>query len=634
MATDQNIKKQARPSSGRSEAVVSAFSKAREAFSVTYSLQGARWILASADLDQVDRYMKFYCLPEIIARLLCIRGVPFQSVDEFLNPSLREHFPDPSSLAGMDAAASDLASAIKAGRKIGIFADFDVDGSTSAALLVRFLRHCGIDAPVYIPDRLTEGYGPNIEAFKKLREQGITHLLVADCGVTSFDVMDEARKIGLHVTILDHHEPEADLPSADHIIDPKRPDCASGLSMLSACGVCFMLCVATNTLLRERGYYKHKDLREPVLKNFLELVAISTICDMVPLTAANRLLVRSGMAVLNRRTNPGLKALMEVAKLEGVPGVTDVGFAIGPRINAGSRVHRSDLGARLMATDNPEEAMAIALELDECNKKRRAMQAQMFKEAAQKVEGDASDAQSETHMICVDGEDWHPGLSGLVAGQLKERFGQPACVVVWGPDGRGGIEGKGSGRSIPGVNMASAFIDARREGLLLKGGGHAMAGGFTIAPEHYEAFQAFMEDHVTRQLTGEDVSILEREIDVVASVRGITPQVVHLLEDQVGPFGEGFREPLFALPNIRVHSADPVGRDHVRALISDWEGGPRIKCVAFRSAELPLGRALLDAAGGRMPLHLAGYLKLNVWQGRESAEMHIVDAARLTGAAE
>ena len=591
-------------------------------FEVENSLMKNRWVVAPAEQDIIDRIAHQHGLPEIIARLLAARQVKPDEVEAFLYPRLARDFPDPFSLAGMPDLADFIVRAITDGRKIAVFGDFDVDGATSAAVLVRFFRSLGIQTPFYIPDRMAEGYGPNINALRKLENEGADIVILADCGITAHDVIAQARNIGLDIVVLDHHEPEGELPEATHIVNPKRHDDTSGLTMLAACGVSFLTCVAINARLRESGYYARKNIAEPSVKSWLDIVALGTVCDMVPLTGVNRLFVRQGLALMNERQNPGIKALLDVAKVNGLPSPYTLGFALGPRINAGGRVHQADLGARLLITDDAEEAKNIAWTLNDCNDKRKDIERAMIAEATGMVEARALD---KNPIIIVGSEAWHPGLAGLVAGRIKEKYGKSAVVITYAPGEGGRPEGRGSGRSVPGINMAAAFQDARAAGLLLKGGGHAMAGGFTLLPEQEDAFKVFLMDHIERQAAGQ-ASLAETLIDGILSVRGTQLDFVKLIHDHMGPFGQGHVEPLFALSTVRVHMADIVGADHVRCQVSDWEGGARLKAVAFRSADTDLGRVLLDRGRGQ-PVHLAGHLKINEWQGRESVEMHIQDGA-------
>lgn len=589
---------------------------------VSRSLAEARWVMAQAPEDLVARIARGHDLPEAVARLLAARHVPPEEVEGFLHPRLSAHFPSPFTLAGMEAMAEDLAQAIMDGRNIAVFGDFDVDGATSAAILVRFFRHLGREVPFYIPDRLKEGYGPNENALRILKDKGAEIVMMCDCGITAFDVIAAGRDLGLSITVLDHHEAEETLPPAAHVINPKRRDDTSGLGMLAACGVTFMACVAINAKLRAAGFYDRDGRTEPPLKDWLDIVALGTVCDMVPLIGVNRLLVRAGFARMAQRGNPGIAALCDVAKVSGDPDAYHAGFVIGPRINAGSRVHRADLGAQILSTDDPEDARNIAWTLNDCNDQRKEIQEEMTAHAERLV---AEQGMEDAPLIMVGHEDWHPGLSGLVAGRLKEKYGRPAVVVTYAPGEGGRLEGRGSGRSVPGINMGAAFIDARKAGLLRKGGGHAMAAGFTVDPAQLEPLRAFLADHLTRQCGGMAL-VTETEIDGVLSVRGATPDFVRLLSDSVGPFGQGHPEPLFVLPQLRLHQVDVVGKDHVRCTVSDWEGGPRMKAMAFRAADTPLGAALLTQGRGR-PFHLAGHLKRDTWNGQDRVELHIQDAA-------
>jgi single-stranded-DNA-specific exonuclease len=586
------------------------------------SLNKARLILPDTDITAVEHLARQNDLPEIVARLLVQRGIKPEAAQAFLHPTLKDHFPDPFSLRGMDALATEMADAIKAGRKFAIFGDFDVDGATSSSLLYRFLKACGIDAPIYIPGRLTEGYGPNEDALLSLKNQGAEIVFLLDCGTTAFDIVASGRAMGLDIIILDHHEAEDELPDANHIINPKRKDDVSGLDVLAAVGVTFLTCVAINNKLRANGFYEGRS--EAPLKEWIDIVALGTVCDMVPLTGVNRLLVRHGFNMMERTTNTGLKALIDVAKISGAITPYHAGFVLGPRINAGSRVHKSDLGAKMLASDDPEESQNIAWTLNDCNDKRKAIQTEMERTALDMVEQDGLD---EHPIIFVADESFHAGLSGLVAGRLKEKYGKPACVVTYAETPEGVREGRGSGRSVSGIHVAQAFIDARNAGLILKGGGHAMAGGFTVEPDKIDAFRDFLYDHIRKQAESGEINV-DVEIDAILSVRGAKPAFIKMIHEHVGPFGQEFPEPLFLLQNVRLNSVDVVGESHIRCMVSDWEGGSRMKAMAFRAVGTPLGDALLK--GGSAPFNLAGHLKIDNWTGTEKTELHIRDAALLT----
>lgn len=587
---------------------------------VKESLKKARWVFPETSANDVERIARSHNLPEFVARLLALRGVEQEGVQGFLYPTLREHFPDPFAMAGMRALAEDVADAIQNNVPIGVFADFDVDGATSSAILKRFFRYLGQDVPVYIPDRLAEGYGPSREAFAALKERGAEFILICDCGITAFESVKAGREMGLKLAILDHHEPEDTLPEAQHVIDPKRKDDTSGLDMLAACGVAFMTCVAVNSVLRERGYYKEA-IEEPPLKRWMDIVALGTVCDMVPLRGVNRLFVRAGFEQMGMMSNPGIKALCEVGNINEAPTPAHAGWSLGPRINAGSRVHRSDLGSLLLSTDDIEEARSIAWTLEDCNKERKAIQSSMMDEAIRKVEEESLD---QDPIIIVGDVQWHPGLSGLVAGRIKERYGKPAICVTYTENPLGIVEGRGSGRSVPGFSMAQAFIDARNLGLLVKGGGHAMAGGFTIIPDRLPEFRAFLMEHARVQMAAHDPTPVI-QIDAIATVAGARADMVKLVTQNVGPFGVGNPEPVFVLSHVRVWQADVLKDKHIRVMLSDWEGTGRMKAMLFSGVGTALGDALMSQRNH--PFHLAGQFQINIWQGRESVEFHITDGA-------
>jgi single-stranded-DNA-specific exonuclease len=592
----------------------------RTATDISDSLSNAKWVMVDADQDKVEIMMRRYDLPEFIARLLVSREISIDDVETFLKPSLAKNFPDPFSLKDMDKASEELAKAISQGKGIGIFADFDVDGATSTGILVRFFKEIGLDVPFYIPDRLEEGYGPNVNALQKLKEQGAEYVLICDCGTTSFEVIEQGKALGLKIFILDHHESEDKLPIADYIINPKRKDDDSNLDMLAACGVAFMLCVAVNNKLRSLSFYKEKGLKEPSLKDLMDLLALGTICDMVPLKGPNRLFVKTGFKQMGKLENEGIKALAYVSGVNEPLNVYHAGFVLGPRINAGSRIHKADLGAKILSTYDYEEAKNIAFTLNDCNAKRKDIEQDMYRQATELIE----EKELYNHSLIIVGDEaWHPGLSGLVAGRIKEKYGKPTCVITFAKDDLGNLEGRGSGRSIKGINMGAIFIDAKNEGLLIKGGGHAMAAGFTIAPDKIEQFSHFVFEHANKQLEGQS-AVSETQIDGLLSVNGAKLDFIKQIHEQVGPFGQENPEPLFLLSNVRLHMVDIVGKDHIKMMISDWEGGTRIKAIAFRAKDTALGEAFLKH-GNNEPFHIIGHFKVNVWNDRESVELQIRD---------
>ena len=581
------------------------------------SLMKSRWVMADVDFDEVTKISQKFQIPEIISRLLISREIREDKIEAFLNPTLARDFPDPSSMKDVDELSEYLAQAIIDKKPIGVFGDFDVDGATSSAVLKRFFRHYGMDVPIYIPDRMVEGYGPNIEALKKLKEQGCEIVLICDCGITSNEIIKQGKDLGLEIAILDHHEPDnsAGLPPADFVVDPKRADDKSGLGILAAVGVVFMVCVATNAKLREKGF------QDASLKEMLDIVALGTVCDMVPLLGVNRMLVRAGFAQFMRSNNVGIKALMEVAGIDGGINSYHCGFVLGPRINAGSRVHKAELGAILLGTEDAEEAQNIAWILNDCNDKRKEIQKQMMERAIKQIDDRRLDKKS---VIFVRDEKGHTGLSGLVAGRLKEQYKKPSIVVAFVKNGEGVVEGRGSGRCVAGVNLAAAFLEAKNAGILIKGGGHAMAGGFTIAPDKLDEFEEFMYDNISKQLENKDISV-ETVIDSMITVNGVKLEFIKMIYDKFGPFGQGHQEPLFLLSNVKISGVGVVGTNHVKCFVSDWEGGASMKAVAFGAMDNDLGEAMMKNKSLRQ-MDLVGNFKINKWQGRENIEFHIVDA--------
>jgi single-stranded-DNA-specific exonuclease len=581
----------------------------------------ARWVFPNVNDNEVENFMKAHQLPEFIARLLVSRHVTPDRVQSFLYPKLATDFPNPFAVKDMGLCAEFLADAIESDKKFSAFCDFDVDGSTSAALLKKFFRHLGLDIPLYIPDRFVEGYGPNAKSLSILKEQGADIVLMADCGTTAFDVLQHGKDIGLDIVVLDHHEQAEELPICRFLINPKRKDDSSGYHMLAACGVTFLMLVALNRTLKDRKFYEQRNLSEPPLKSWLDLVALGTVCDMVPLTGCNRLLVRTGFEQMAQGLNVGLKALCAVSNLKKPPTPEDAGFMLGPRINAGSRVHQSDLGAKLLSSDNEEEAQNLAWILNDCNAKRKSLQTDMLKQATAQVER----FELYRHpIILVHDEAWHVGLNGLVAGQLKEKYGKPACVIAYAPNMAAQLEGRGSGRSVKGFNLAALFMAAKEKDLLVKGGGHAMAAGFTVEPDKisslYEFFisEAANQDHLKE-------FVLEEHIDSLASLQGAKIDLIKMLDKYMGPFGQENPVPQFALADVRINSIDIVGDTHIRMMISDLEGGQRMKAMAFKAVDTDLGDVLFAAKN--KTIHLLGQFKINNWQDRETVEFHVTDAA-------
>lgn len=586
------------------------------AFGVVHSFSGRQWRMRPGDPRLAAALAQRSGYPELACRLLAARGIGPEEAEQFLNPTLRTGLPDPSTLVDMDQAAGRIAAAIRAGEPIGVFADYDVDGATSAALVLRYLAAVGHPEPLlHIPDRSRDGYGLNETALAALQGQGARLVIAVDCGTTAFAPLEAARDMGLEVIVLDHHTVEPRLPPTAALVNPNRTDDSSGLGQLAACGVTFLTIVAVNRLLRAAGLFVERP--EPDLLSLLDLVAFGTICDVVPLTGVNRVLVAQGLKILGQRRNAGLKALAALARVSAKVGATDAAFLLGPRVNAGGRIGRADIGARLLATADPVEAADLAALLDGHNEDRKAIEATVMREAEAMVEARRTADGDRDPVIVVAGEGWHPGVVGIVAGRLKERYHRPACVVALA-----GGEGKGSGRSVPGFDLGQAILAARRAGLLVKGGGHPMAAGFTVTEVALEDLRAFLRDWAQGAIDALPPPVLE--LDGALAVGGATPELVRLVAG-FGPFGAGNAEPVFALHGVQTVSPRLVGRNHVSCLVTGPEGG-RLRAIAFRAAETPLGAALLGRE--RVPLHLAGTLALDSWDGRERVQLILADGAR------
>jgi single-stranded-DNA-specific exonuclease len=554
-------------------------------------------------------------VPELLARILAGRGVEVDEVEAFLDPTVRRLMPDPHTVTAMEEAALRLADAMTRGEQVAIFGDYDVDGATASALLARFLRLGGSEPIVHIPDRIFEGYGPNIEAIRALAERGAKLLVTVDCGTASIEPLAEARRLGLDVIVIDHHQADERLPDAI-VVNANRLDDLSGLGHLAAVGLVFVTMVAVNRALRTRGFWTEAR-PEPDLLGWLDIVALGTVADVVPLKGLNRAFVAKGLLALRRRDNVGLTALMDVARLSGPPEPFHLGFLLGPRINAGGRIGRADLGSLLLRTDDPVEAGRIAAELDRLNGERRAMEVAMLEEAQAEASA-ALGIEEKGAVVVTAAANWHPGVVGLLAARLKERFNRPAFAIALEP---GGI-GTGSGRSILGVDLGKTVRRAVTEGLLLKGGGHAMAAGITVKHGALAEFRAYLESELAEGVAAAraDQALL---IDGAVSAAGANPTLVESIA-RAGPFGAGNPEPVVALPNHVVAYADPVGSDHVRVRLRSGDG-TMLNAIAFRAAGQPLGQTLLQSRG--QALHAAGTLSIDRWNGGERVQLRLIDVA-------
>lgn len=582
-----------------------------EAFlGVECSMLGRRWRQRAADDRAALALAQRFSLPEPVARVLAGRGVAIDEVESFLDPKLRVLLPDPFHLRDMEVAARRIADAIMASEPIGVFGDYDVDGATSSALLRHFFTAVGAPVRIYIPDRLKEGYGPNAPALLRLKAEGIRLVITVDCGTAAFAPLETAAEAGLEVIVVDHHVAEPKLPQAIAVINPNRVDEESPHRQLAAVGVAFLLVIAVNRLLREAGWYRMRC--EPDLIQWLDLVALGTVCDVVPLTGVNRALVTQGLKILARRANPGLAALADVARLDERPNAYHLGFLLGPRVNAGGRVGEADLGARLLIASDPAEAQSLARRLDGYNQERQAIEAAVLGEAVAALE-----VRPTGSIAFVASPGWHPGVIGIVASRLKDRYRRPAFVVAL-DDG----VGRGSGRSVSGVDMGAAVIAAKQAGLLINGGGHAMAAGLTVAADKVEALHAFLEARIGGEIA-EKRLVPTLSVDGALSLMAATRDFVDTLE-KLQPYGAGNAEPTFVVRDASVVYAEEVGNGHVRCILAD-AGGSRLKAIAFRSLETRVGQALLRKPA--IPLHIAGHLRADGWAGPNGVQFIIEDAA-------
>jgi single-stranded-DNA-specific exonuclease len=585
---------------------------------VEASARGLRWRerLDPASAKTAAAISQRHGLPELLGRVLASRGILVDEVPVVLDPSIKALMPDPSTLRDMDKGAARLADAIQRRERIAVFGDYDVDGACSAALMQRFLGMHGLQARIYIPDRMLEGYGPNPAAIEALAKDGATLIVTVDCGTTSVAPLAVARPLGADVVVVDHHQADERLPEVAAVINPNRQDDLSGLGHLCAAGVTFMLLVATARQLRLRGHYTTAT-PAPDLLALLDLVALATVCDVVPLKGLNRAFVTRGLQVMRQRRNIGLKALTDAAGLAVAPTPYHLGFVLGPRINAGGRIGDAALGARLLATDDEMDAARIAVVLDKLNRERKAVEAQMLDEAVALADG-LVEADAAVPLLLVGSESWHKGVVGLVASRLVERFRRPACAIAW--DSKD--EGTGSLRSIDGVDIGAAVRAAVEAGHLKKGGGHAMAAGLTVTRAHFADLEAFLRQRLAAT-TGAARQAAALDLDGALTPVSVTDELMGLI-DRAGPYGQGNPQPRFAFPAHRVKFAKVVGEAHVRCVLEAGDGS-RLDAVAFRAADQAIGATLLSASG--MPLHIAGHLRRDTWGGRDKRELVIEDVA-------
>ena len=585
---------------------------------------GRRWQLKAGD-ERLGLFLaQRLNLPEAIARLLVARGISdiSQSMN-FLNPTLKSSLPDPFLFKDMERAVLRITQAIMNHEPIVLFGDYDVDGATSAALFKQFFNAVKIPATFYIPDRIKEGYGPNVKAFEDLYTQGTRLIISLDSGTSAFEALKYAHDKGLDVIVIDHHISETKLPKAHALVNPNRidetPAITQNFGNLAAVGVCFLTLVALNRHLRNQKFYEKNSIPEPDLRLFLDLVALGTVCDVVPLTGLNRAFVAQGLKIMANRTNLGLSTLADIANLDEKPEAYHAGFILGPRINAGGRVGRSDLGAHLLSTQNPADAKALAQNLHALNQDRQELEQTMLAEALSTVESLLA-KEGLPPVLVVTGEGWHPGIIGIIAGRIKDRYARPTCVIAL----QNGL-GKASARSVTGVNLGSLIHQAKTLGLLKEGGGHAMAAGFTIEESKILEFQDFLTTKISKIF--EDINYAPTfSIDGYLSIKALTPDFLKTLEN-LSPFGMGNPTPRFILPHVQIIDTKLIQNTHIRCILRGEEG-VRLEAIAFRSHNSPLGETLLRTKSH--PLHLCGTFRLNRWGTRETVQMTIEDAAFIT----
>ena len=579
-----------------------------------YSLTNKKWSLKKYNEKDVDYITQSYDVSPLVAKLLSIRNVNYQDIQSYIKPSLKNSIPDPSTLTDMDTACERLFKAIFDEERISIFGDYDVDGSTSTSILVNYFKQISINLDFHIPDRFTEGYGPSINSFSKFKSKNTNVIITVDCGTMAHSEIAFANQKGMDVIVLDHHLPEINLPEAKAIINPNRIDDISGLNYLAAVGVTFMLIVGLNRKLRNEGWFEKKLIKEPNLIELLDLVALGTICDAVPLKGINRILVSKGIDVIHKRLNPGLNSLIEVSKIKSKVSVYDLGFKIGPRINAGGRLGYSSFGTELLTESDKQKIHTLSKNLDKFNTERRTIESYVLDQAMAQVD----EEKLKNNLLIVAGEDWHEGVIGIIASRLKEKFNKPTIVFAV----NNGVA-KGSGRSIKGIDIGQLVVAAVQCNLAEKGGGHTMAAGLTVKSEMIPQLSDFFEKQISfKDIEREDKLILFA--DSILSTSAINFEVNQEIE-KIGPFGSENPEPAFIFKNVYVAAIDQIGDDHFKCLIKS-DGGKFIEAMAFRSAKTKLGEELSKNKGSC--IDLLGKIKINEWGGKKIPQLHIIDISK------
>ncbi|MEN9017072.1 MAG: single-stranded-DNA-specific exonuclease RecJ [Hellea sp.] len=576
---------------------------------VNNSYSGNKWSLRSKNEELISSIQKDSKIDYITARIIAGRKIDLADVQDFLNPSLRKLLPDPSSMQDMDKAAKIIFNAIKGNKKITIFADYDVDGATSAAQLVKWARNFEVELEIYVPDRIREGYGPSIEAFNHLKKNGSDLVITVDCGAAAYSALVAAQALDLSIVVIDHHLMDADMPPAEALVNPNRIDDSSKLNYLAAAGVTFMLLVALNREARAQNFKNIPDLFD-----YLDLAALGTICDVVPLKGLNRVIVKQGLKVFSRESNIGLKSLMFETNTKSPITPYHCGFVLGPRINAGGRIGKANIGAELLSTENRQLAIKYAQELDRVNLERRILQDKILDEALLKT----LSMHKTNSVLVVSMEGWHPGVIGIVAGRLKERFNKP--VIVIGIDENG--IGKGSGRSIQGIDLGNEIKKLYEKGLLISGGGHEMACGLTIENKYIKTFHEILERNLSDRINFIR-SKFSIKIDALLNISAVNMDLINSI-NQIGPYGSGNPTPTFAFAELRVAYADRVKGGHIRCNFED-KNGQKIKGICFRAEELGFEEILLNERNRY--LHIVGTLKENTWNGHTSIDLQVIDVS-------
>ena len=576
----------------------------------TLSISGKSWILKKYNQDQVTYLKDNFSLNEITSKLLSIRNIKKEDISSFLNPSIKNFLPNPNNLVDMEKATLRTFTSINLNEKIGIFGDYDVDGATSTALLGKYFSELNLQYEIYIPDRRKEGYGPSIKSFEQLIKKGVKIIFTVDCGTLSFEAIDYAKKNKIDVIVLDHHQSEVNLPKAFSIVNPNRLDDKSNLQYLCAAGVTFMFLVSLNRELRLKKWFSKNKINEPNLIYYLDLVSLGTVCDVVPLIGLNRAIVKQGLKILKAKKNLGLKTLLDICKIETHPSIYHLGYMLGPRINAGGRVGKCSHGANLLLNNDPKHAFKLASELDQYNKERQMLEKDLLEKILKETKSYTKDP-----VIILSGSNWHEGVIGIVAARLKDKFNKPAIIISVKDK-----IGKASARSIFGFDIGSAIIAATQEKILLKGGGHKMAGGFSIKIENIQKFKDFIFRkfrNVNEDLTSEKPLLLDSIISPTAINLEFYNQV-----NLLAPFGSGNPEPKFIIEDLKTVNGKIVGEKHIKSVLVGLDGSP-VKTIAFNASENDLGAYLLKK--NNKPFNIAGKLSLNEWKGQSNVEFIIDD---------